>query len=76
MTVSDALILLAAEMEDGGIPMPLSQRFTLAATAADLCRLAGEPVPAVVLAALDGPEHTPTPTAIPGRRGYRGRATA
>lgn len=61
MTIADALIALAAELAEGGVPLPLSQRFTLAATAADLCRIAGEPVPALVLAALDGPEHAPSP---------------
>ena len=53
MTITEALALLTAEMEEGGIPSPLSQRFTLAATAADLCRIAGEPVPARVLLAAN-----------------------
>ena len=72
MTITEALAVLTAEMEEGGIPLPLSQRFTLAATAADLCRIAGEPVPACVLAALDGPDHRPLPA--PLRLARRGPA--
>lgn len=43
---------VAAPAEE--VPAPLSQRFTLAAFWSDLARLAGEPVPAVVLAAPSG----------------------
>ena len=37
------------------MPDPLNQRFRLAFVVADLCRLAGEPVPAEVARALDEP---------------------
>ena len=57
MAVGRALDLLVAELVAEEIAAPLAQRFTLASVAADLCRLAGEPVPAAVLAALDGPAH-------------------
>ena len=42
-----------AELEDAGMPDPLSQSITVAAVLADLCRLAGEPVPADVALALE-----------------------
>jgi hypothetical protein len=54
VTVSSALEMLVAELVADEIPAPFAQRFTLASIAADLCRLAGEPVPAAVLDALDG----------------------
>ena len=70
MTVGRALDLLVAELAAEEIAAPLAQRFTLASVAADLCRLAGEPVPAAVLAALDEPTHAPAPRLIPtDRRG-------
>ena len=58
MTVSRAIDLLLVELTEE-VPAPLSARFTLASVAADLCRLAGEPVPAAVADALDGPAHAP-----------------
>ena len=58
LTVAHAITLLVAELEED-VPQPLVQRFTLATVAADLCRLAGEPVPAAVTDALDGPAHAP-----------------
>jgi hypothetical protein len=57
-TVPRALEMLVAELAED-VPQPLAQRFTLASVAADLCRLAGEPVPAAVLATLDEPTHAP-----------------
>ncbi len=60
MPVTIALDLLLAELAED-VPQPLVERFTLASVAADLCRLAGEPVPAVVLEALDGPDCAPYP---------------
>ena len=59
MTVTRAIDLLLAELVAEEIAAPLAQRFTLATIAADLCRLAGEPVPAAILAALDSPTHAP-----------------
>ena len=56
--VSRALELLIAELAED-CPQPLTARLTLASVAADLCRLAGEPIPVAVLAALDGPTHAP-----------------
>jgi len=46
---------LLAELLAADVPAPLGQRLTLAAVWADLARLAGEEVPAAVLALLDGP---------------------
>ncbi len=43
---------LVAELEDGEMPQPLSQRFTLAAVWQDLARLAGEELPADALAVV------------------------
>jgi hypothetical protein len=68
-TVAALLTALVAELEEE-IAAPLAQRFTLATVAADLCRLAGEPVPAAVLAALDEPTHAPIRQLLPtARRG-------
>lgn len=57
MTINDLMAALVAELEDGEIPTPLAQRFTLANIWADLARLAGEALPAdaraVVGRALD-----------------------
>jgi len=58
LPVSRALEMLLAELAED-CPQPLAARLTLASVAADLLRLAGEPVPAVVLAALDTPTHSP-----------------
>ncbi len=58
-TVNDLFAALVAELVAEEIAAPLAQRFTLASVAADLCRLAGEPVPAAVAEALDGPTHAP-----------------
>jgi hypothetical protein len=46
---------LLAELRAAGVPAPLGQPLTLAAVWADLARLAGEEMPADVLALLDGP---------------------
>lgn len=46
---------LVAELEEGDVPAPLHQDFSLALVWADLARLAGEEVPAEVAAILDGP---------------------
>lgn len=63
MSLNDLMALLVAELADGDIPAPLTQRFTLANTWADLARLAGEPIPPEVEALLDGRGVT----ALPGR---------
>jgi hypothetical protein len=55
MTINLALTALVAELAEGDVPDPLSQRFRLAFVWADLARLAGEPLPAHVAAALDEP---------------------
>jgi len=54
MALNDLMALLVAELADGDVPAPLTQRFTLANTWADLARLAEEPVPPEVEALLDG----------------------
>lgn len=69
VTVSRAIDLLLAELVGEEVAAPLSQRFTLASVCADLCRLAGEPVPAAVLDALDGPEAAPVLLRATERRG-------
>ncbi len=46
---------LLAELLAAGVPAPLGQPLTLAVVWADLARLAGEELPADVLALLDGP---------------------
>ena len=51
----EACAALVAELAEGDVPDPLNQRFKLAFVVADLCRLAGEPVPAEVARALDEP---------------------
>ena len=52
MSINDAMTLLVAELADGEVPQPLSQRFTLAHVWADLARLAGEELPADALAVV------------------------
>jgi len=52
MTLNALMTALVAELEDGEIPMPLSQRFTLANVWADLARIAGEELPAEALAVV------------------------
>ncbi len=52
MTINALMAALVAELEDGEIPQPLSQRFTLAAIWQDLARLAGENLPAEALAVV------------------------
>ena len=53
MTVNRAMALLLDELA-GDVPAPLTQSFSLAATWADLCRLAGEDVPLAVLRLIEG----------------------
>ena len=67
MTITDALTRLVAELAEGGVPDPLDQRFRLAYVFDDLCRLAGESLPAEVAAALDAPACAVVPT-VPRRR--------
>ena len=55
MTIAEAARALLAELEADDIPAPLTVRFTLATTLADLARLAGERLPPEVAAALDAP---------------------
>ncbi len=59
MTINDALAALVADLTAGDVPDPLHQEFTLAAVWYDLCRLAGEPVPASVAAIVDPPPPHP-----------------
>ena len=51
--VNDLMRALVDELAAEGVPTPLREQFTLAAVWLDLCRLAGEPAPAEVLAVLD-----------------------
>ena len=52
-TINGLMRALADELAAEGVPTPLRESFTLAAVWLDLCRLAGEPPPAEVLAVLD-----------------------
>lgn len=52
MTISHCLTMLLDELREAGLTNPLAERFTLAATWDDLCRLAGEERPELVCAAL------------------------
>jgi len=52
MTLNALMAALVAELEDGEIPQPLAQSFTLANVWADLARLAGEELPAEALAVV------------------------
>ncbi len=44
-----------AMLEDAGIPTPLQQELTVAAVLADLCALAGEQPPEILLSSLGAP---------------------
>ncbi len=59
MTISYCLTKLLDELREAGIANPLAERFTLAATWDDLCRLAGEETPEPVCATLGGGLATP-----------------
>jgi len=52
MTLNALMTALVAELEEGEVPMPLSQSFTLANIWSDLARLAGEELPADALAVV------------------------
>ena len=52
MTINDLLTLLCEEMAEEDVPDVLHQPLTLAALWADLARLAGEPLPRWVAAAV------------------------
>ena len=56
MTVNDALRALCDELAADGVPAPLAQPLTLASVWCDLGRLAGEEVPAAVVALLEAAE--------------------
>ena len=68
-TIAAAIIALVDELAED-VPQPLAARLTLASVAADLCRLAGEPIPAAVAAALDAEPVTPHPAHTARRAGY------
>jgi len=51
-TIAPLCARYVAMLEDAGIPYPLQQELTVAAVLADLCALAGEPMPEQVLASL------------------------
>jgi len=67
MTINETLRALVAEMTAGDVPDPLAQPVTLALVWADLCRLAGEPLPAEVAALLDAPTPLRRVRAVPKR---------
>ncbi|MDP9375017.1 MAG: hypothetical protein M3Q65_21730 [Chloroflexota bacterium] len=53
MSVTDALHALCAELAADGVPHPLGQSFTLAALWHDLATIAGEDLPAAVVALVE-----------------------
>lgn len=55
LSVNRLMAALVVELIEGEVPQPLYQEFTLGAIWADLCRLAGEPVPPAVAAIADLP---------------------
>ncbi len=67
-TINTLMAALVAELEDGEIPMPLTQPFTLANVWADLARLAEEELPADALAVV-GRALDATIEPVGGRRG-------
>jgi hypothetical protein len=60
MTINDAMNALVNDLAAGDVPDPLAQRFTLANVWYDLCRLSGEPVPALVAALVEGDTAAPS----------------
>jgi hypothetical protein len=54
-SINDLMAALVAELEEGEVPTPLAQEFTLANIWADLSRLAGEELPAAPRAIVGGP---------------------
>ncbi len=71
-TINDTLRALVSEMTDGDVPDPLAQPCTLALIWADLCRLAGEPMPAEVAALVDAPIPLRRARQVPKRTMRRG----
>jgi hypothetical protein len=66
MPINALMAALVAELEEGEIPNPLAERFTLANVWADLARLAGEELPAPVAALVDEPlGMTSEPVTVP-----------
>ena len=65
MMINAALHALLREMEMGDVPDPLAQPLTLAVVWADLCRLAGEPLPPDVAALLAAPTPLRRVRAVP-----------
>lgn len=68
MTINECMAALVAELVDGEIPQPLTQRFTLANVWSDLARIAGEELPAEALAIV-GPALDVAYEPAPIRRG-------
>ncbi len=75
MTIGHCLTMLLDELREAGIANPLTERFTLAATWDDLCRLAGEETPDSVGAALEEgfatPDQADLATEPPTAAGWR-----
>ncbi len=55
MTINSIMAALVDELAANEIPAPLTQPLTLGLIWLDLCRLAGEPVPADVAALAETP---------------------
>ncbi len=54
-TINSAMTTLLEELAEDGVPDVLAASFTFVAIWQDLCRIAGETVPADVAAVLDAP---------------------
>lgn len=67
MMINATLRALLREMEACNVPDPLAQPLTLALVWADLCRLAGEPLPPDVAALLAAPVPLRRVRAVPKR---------
>ena len=67
MTINDLLTLLCEEMAGEGVPDVLAQPVTLAALWDDLARLAGEPLPRRLAAAVEDAGLTRAPLTATGR---------
>ncbi len=74
MSVNTLMLALYAELAEE-IPDVLTESFTFAGLWADLCRVAGEPVPRDVAAVLDAPLDLAPVAGVPVHRGsYRDHA--
>ena len=70
LTVNALFAAFVAELAEGDVPAPLSQRLTLAAVWCDLARLSGETPPAAVTIIAEGLPVTLAPQALDNATAY------